>query len=142
MSGLADKLRAALTLTMRTREIGGDALAALRAAGTPESARWVALRGAKRYWSAVFAGDVASDDEIERRRGVCRACLVRVTVEGADWCGEPFSGAPPEAEPSEAGLPGGCGCLLKAKTAVGSESCPLGRWGSSVDEGGGDGGGG
>lgn len=92
---------------------------------------WMAANGATRYAAAMASGDVAPDIEIEIRRACCRCCPSMVVArsdnaEGESaWCGKPFNDRLGEKLPT-------CGCLLAGKTAVASERCPQGRWGSVV----------
>ena len=99
---------------------------------------WMAAHGATRYAAAMAMGDIASDLDIDIRRGCCRACPSMV-VERSDnaegesaWCGKPFKDYTTDAKRPT------CGCLLAGKTAVASERCPQGRWGAVVPEGGDD----
>lgn len=90
---------------------------------------WTGVKGAARFVEAIATGDVASPEEIDRRRAICRDCPSKVIkmipggIVGIDgdsaWCGEPLV----ENDWT-------CGCLLAGKTAVGSEFCPQGKWDS------------
>jgi hypothetical protein len=75
------------------------------------------LRGGATYAVALATGDMAPDAVVEARRAICRECPSRVRALGNDWCGEPLTETATE-----------CGCNLYAKTAVGSERCPQGKW--------------
>lgn len=85
---------------------------------------WMAARGAERFAVAILSGDVATEQERERRAAICRECPTRkrVRVLGAvlesDWCGTPFVAVDGVS----------CGCLLAGKVSVQSETCPGGRW--------------
>jgi len=57
--------------------------------------------------------DRAPDDVIEQRRATCRAC--------------PFA-SPCTSNPLKFCTCMKCGCVLKAKTKIASESCPVGKW--------------
>lgn len=100
------------------------------------SMAWTAAKGAAKFAAAVASGDVACDEDVAYRRGVCRACpsRERVQVPGAsepsDWCGPPLedrTNVPLTIEGKEVPT---CGCLLAGKTMVASEYCPQGLWGS------------
>jgi len=84
-------------------------------------------RGGKRFLKALLRGDFADDATIEARRAVCRGCpsRVRVALPGmkseSDWCGKPLHNGLKDPAPT-------CGCLIAAKTAVGSEGCPQRKW--------------
>jgi hypothetical protein len=71
------------------------------------------VQGAIGLAKAAAGVDRADDATIERRRSICRNC--------------------PHAQPCP--LSAGkkckcakCGCLLKAKTAIAGERCPIGKW--------------
>lgn len=89
------------------------------------AARLAGVYGAARYRLAVLQGDVAEESVIETRRTACRGCSVRWRgspgegIEPSDFCDVPAPLTPKS---------GGCGCNLVAKTSVGSERCPLGKW--------------
>lgn len=88
---------------------------------------WTGAKGAAKFAAAVASGDMADSLTMETRRAVCRACpslrLVKIpgATEASHWCGEPLVDRMGEPLPT-------CGCLCAAKTAVGSERCPQGRW--------------
>jgi hypothetical protein len=84
-------------------------------------------RGGAKFARALARGDIADDATIEARRAICRECPSRVRKavlkmkSESDWCGDPL-------QPGMRMDPPTCGCLLAGKTAVGSETCPQGRW--------------
>jgi hypothetical protein len=96
-------------------------------------------QGALEYARAVASGDVASDEQVKERGGVCGGCCSRkmeeTALEGVAtcWCGPPLV---------ETGAT--CGCLVGvtvrgvyvpgAKLSVGSQACPRGLWGPEVDD--------
>ena len=87
----------------------------------------LAARGAAKYAAAIATGEIADDATAQARKASCLSCPARrrEQVKGADtpsdWCGEPFRDLTRTPERT-------CGCLLAAKTLVGSETCPRGRW--------------
>jgi hypothetical protein len=83
----------------------------------------VGVYGASKFLAAALSGDMASEEEIERRRSICRDCPRRVRkaalpgMSESDWCGEPLVHTKTT-----------CGCVIAAKTLVQSEVCPSGKW--------------
>lgn len=98
---------------------------------------WVGVKGAAKYARAVALGDIASADEIMRRREICRGCnaynvALFPAEQGGDstdapsaWCGPALVEILHEGVPIEERS---CGCLLAGKTAVASEECPRKKW--------------
>lgn len=84
---------------------------------------WLASKGGMRFAFALANGDVAGPETQSMRRAICRSCPARTRTAGpdetipSDWCGKPL------VETTDT-----CGCLLVAKTCVGSERCPRGLW--------------
>jgi len=70
-------------------------------------------RGVVGLTKAALNINVAPDDVIEQRRATCRAC------EFASPC---------TSNPLRFCTCTACGCVLKAKTKIASESCPKGKW--------------
>ena len=70
-------------------------------------------KGAAGLAKATLGIDRADDATIETRRNLCRACpeAVPCIKNTAKFC-----------------MCNKCGCLLKAKTVIASEKCPLGKW--------------
>ena len=66
--------------------------------------------GLARAAAGIGRADV---DTVERRRALCRDCpeAVPCVKNTAKFC-----------------MCNKCGCLLKAKTVIASEKCPLGKW--------------
>ena len=87
---------------------------------------WHAVYGAERYLESWITGDRAGTDERKRRCTICKACPSRLRMRAkkrlfrSDWCGPPLRPIDGEAPT--------CGCLIAAKTDVGSEKCPQGKW--------------
>jgi len=98
------------------------------------SMAWVGARGASRFALAILAGDVASPEDREVRRAICRECPERVRAKlfGAksesDWCGALLQRQAPSSNCASCEGAKTCGCLLAGKTMVASEECPLGKW--------------
>lgn len=82
-----------------------------------------AARGGAEWAKALAMGDMAPDATVAARRAVCASCPSRVRKAlgglASDWCGEPLT---PGTDPPT------CGCLLYGATAVGSKTCPQGKW--------------
>lgn len=106
----------------------GEYLAMLRAGMLNKADSWYMAKGAAKYVEAIASGDVAEEETIAERRRICKACSSRITmrIRGADaesdWCGPAGVDALNIADKPT------CGCLLAAKTAVGSERCPQSKW--------------
>lgn len=105
---------------------------------------WTAWKGAAAYTEALASGDVATDEEAERRRLICSACPARsdgivVDLPGgpsfASYCG-PRLGAERLDGPIDERH---CGCMVQltvagqpqaaGKTLVRSMGCPREKWG-------------
>lgn len=78
--------------------------------------RGAIVRGAIGLAKAAFGVGAADEATIEARRAICRAC------DRAVRC---------EQKPSLFCRCRECGCVLRAKTRLAFESCPLGKWASS-----------
>lgn len=71
------------------------------------------IHGAIGLAKAAIGIDLADEATIEARRAICRACPHAM---------------PHEKNPAKFGACEKCGCRLQAKTAIASESCPIGKW--------------
>lgn len=69
------------------------------------------LKAAGKAAGAAVSGEtlLVSEEEKARRLSICDACPKKETLIGQPRCGA-------------------CGCFLKAKAALATESCPEGKW--------------
>jgi hypothetical protein len=107
------------------------ALSGIFHADSTREALVVAAKGAERFLPALARGDVATEEIQAMRIATCKRCPWMQTEQApgatgeSTWCGKaltPREG--PEVPPGERT----CGCLLAAKVAVASESCPQDKW--------------
>lgn len=72
-----------------------------------------ASRAAGRVANAVIRRDpvLASADLVAERRRICGECDQRIVSHDKEWCQHRS-----------------CGCLIRLKTTLLTESCPLGKW--------------
>lgn len=77
------------------------------------------VSGAVGLAKVVTGIDRADDDLTAQRLAVCAICEEIVRV---------LDGMPSGADVMIGDSCRACGCLLRAKTRIGAESCPLGRW--------------
>ena len=108
---------------------GSDVIRGLRAEGKLNASHfWVGLKGAKRYVAAVASGDIALPQVQDARLQKCRECEA-LTVVAIPMEAQPgFCGSPVEERMTGPVQQRFCGCLVVAKAAVGSETCPRGKW--------------
>lgn len=78
-----------------------------------KSAAQTVAKGAVGLTKAVIGLEQAPLPIIEERRGICRGC------EHAKPC---------PLLPARKCTCSKCGCVLKAKTTLAGESCPIGKW--------------
>ena len=112
--------------------LAADELTTLALSGKlPARDVWTAIKGARRYFAAIAAGDVADEATQAARAATCWACkssTSRTTQAGTGvYCGTAFR----EGKDT-------CGCLVvlriegklyaAGKTMVGTEACPQARW--------------
>lgn len=89
---------------------------------------WVSLRGSQKYVKAVASGDIALPQQVVARLEICQKCpaLVEETHlphATPGWCGPPLESHMKIAQEDRT-----CGCLVRAKIHVASETCPRGKW--------------
>jgi len=70
----------------------------------------------------IAAGRWAPPQTIEYRRQQCSSCSLRTIVLTVEFCGKPYNGRITHTETE------GCGCMIRMKTALADEKCPLGKW--------------
>ena len=93
---------------------------------TPEQ-RAVMVEGGASFLGAIASGDIVSQADYESRINTCAACPSKVVASVRDgvavssWCGKPLTPNTESESPT-------CGCVVVLKCAVGSESCPQGKW--------------
>lgn len=85
-------------------------------------------KGASKYLRAIILGDFVDENQQEQRLDKCRGCLMLVDRQ---WCGPAFEDHTDHPDPDQRS----CGCLVFAKTAVASESCPQKKWTSITIQG-------
>lgn len=120
------------------RDIAADGVAAVKrladhgTVGMGEA--YNIARGALTYITAVASGDVASQEDYDGRRRTCRLCPhYTILPDDADkgdtpgFCGTPGKCRMGEREPT-------CGCLIDAKAAVRSATCPQKRWHTDTEQ--------
>ncbi len=85
------------------------------------------LKGASKYRSAIEAGDVASEDELERRARVCAGCEHFTETRGVGGC-ERLGDGNCTACRNYVALRVDGELIAAGRARVGSASCPEGRW--------------
>jgi|GEM_PF-694483 len=82
------------------------------------------LHGLVGSTKALLQLDKADGDVILHRRMTCSVCPHALPCKGnpdeACWCGKLWTGL--------AGHEQTCGCNIRLKTRLNSESCPMGKW--------------